>query len=81
MGGNVYASPSTHTEAAVTILKEDPESSGSLGIAISEAVEDALINEDANYSIGSVFNHVLMHQTVIGLESSETVKQSTTTPT
>ncbi len=70
-GGNVYASPSDRTESGRKILKEDPDSSGSLGIAISEAVEDALAHEDANYGIGSVFNHVLLHQTVIGLETKK----------
>lgn len=68
-GADVYASPSEHTETGRKILKEDPNNPGSLGIAISEAVEDAINNEDANYGIGSVFNHVLLHQTVIGLES------------
>mgnify|MGYP001026926402 CR=1 FL=1 len=70
-GSEVYPSPSTHTEAGRKILKEDPDNPGSLGIAISEAVEDALIHEEANYGIGSVFNHVLMHQTVIGLEAQK----------
>ncbi len=70
-GAEVFASPSTNTEAGREILKEDPESPGSLGIAISEAVWDALNNEDANYGIGSVFNHVLTHQTVIGLETKK----------
>jgi tryptophan synthase beta chain len=70
-GADVYASPSSHTEAGRKILEEMPNTSGSLGIAISEAVEDALVNEDANYAIGSVFNHVLMHQTVIGLEAQK----------
>ncbi|MEM2922008.1 MAG: TrpB-like pyridoxal phosphate-dependent enzyme [Candidatus Bathyarchaeia archaeon] len=70
-GAEVYASPSRHTEAGRRILKETPDTSGSLGIAISEAVEDALVNEDANYTIGSVFNHVLMHQTVVGLEAQK----------
>ncbi|MEM3725356.1 MAG: TrpB-like pyridoxal phosphate-dependent enzyme [Candidatus Bathyarchaeia archaeon] len=70
-GADVYASPSEHTEAGRKILKEDPNSPGSLGIAISEAVEDALTHEDANYGIGSVFNHVLLHQTVIGLEAKK----------
>jgi len=70
-GADVYASPSSHTEAGRRILKETPNTSGSLGIAISEAVEDALVNEDANYTIGSVFNHVLMHQTVVGLEAQK----------
>lgn len=70
-GANVYASPSMQTESGRAILKEDPNSSGSLGIAISEAVEDALARGDTNYGIGSVFNHVLTHQTVIGLETKE----------
>ncbi|MEM3463718.1 MAG: TrpB-like pyridoxal phosphate-dependent enzyme, partial [Candidatus Bathyarchaeia archaeon] len=70
-GADVYASPSEHTEAGRKILKENPNSPGSLGIAISEAVEDALTHEDANYGIGSVFNHVLLHQTVIGLEAKK----------
>jgi len=70
-GGEVYPSPSTKTEAGRKILKEDPDNPGSLGIAISEAVEDALVHEEANYSIGSVFNHVLTHQTVIGLEAQK----------
>ncbi|MGB9713428.1 MAG: TrpB-like pyridoxal phosphate-dependent enzyme [Candidatus Bathyarchaeales archaeon] len=68
-GADVYASPSEHTEAGRKILKENPNSPGSLGIAISEAVDDALTHEDTNYGIGSVFNHVLLHQTVIGLEA------------
>jgi tryptophan synthase beta chain len=71
-GAEVYASPSNQTESGRKILKEDPNNPGSLGIAISEAVEDALVNEkEANYAIGSVFNHVLLHQTVIGLESKQ----------
>ncbi|MEM3626556.1 MAG: TrpB-like pyridoxal phosphate-dependent enzyme [Candidatus Bathyarchaeia archaeon] len=68
-GAKVYPSPSERTECGRKILKEDPNNPGSLGIAISEAVEDALTHEDANYGIGSVFNHVLLHQTVIGLEA------------
>jgi len=74
-GAQCYASPSKQTEAGRKILAEDPNSTGSLGIAISEAVEDALVNEEeANYTIGSVFNHVLLHQTVIGLETQEQLK-------
>jgi tryptophan synthase beta chain len=74
-GAQCYASPSKQTEAGRKILAEDPNSTGSLGIAISEAVEDALVNEEeANYTIGSVFNHVLLHQTVIGLETQEQMK-------
>ncbi|MCP8318630.1 MAG: TrpB-like pyridoxal phosphate-dependent enzyme [Candidatus Methylarchaceae archaeon HK01B] len=67
----VHPSPSTKTEAGRKILDEDPKNPGSLGIAISEAVEDALSNEETNYSIGSVFNHVLTHQTVIGQEAKK----------
>jgi tryptophan synthase beta chain len=70
-GADVYPSPSKQTESGRKILKEDPDSPGSLGIAISEAVEDALTHEEANYGIGSVFNHVLLHQTVIGLETQK----------
>jgi tryptophan synthase beta chain len=71
-GATCYASPSKQTESGRKILETDPDSNGSLGIAISEAVEDALVNEkEANYAIGSVFNHVLMHQTVEGLEAKE----------
>ena len=70
-GANVYASPSDKTECGRKILKDDPNSPGSLGIAISEAVEDALKKEGVKYGIGSVFNHVLIHQTVIGLETKK----------
>jgi len=70
-GAEVHASPSNKTESGRKILKEDPDNPGSLGIAISEAVEDALTHEEANYGIGSVFNHVLLHQTVIGLEAKK----------
>ena len=68
-GGTVTASPSNETEAGRSILAEDPNSPGSLGIAISEAVEVAAQNDDTKYSLGSVLNHVLMHQTVIGQEA------------
>ncbi len=70
-GAEVYASPSNNTEAGKKILSEDPNSLGSLGIAISEAVDDALKHDEANYGIGSVFNHVLTHQTVVGLETKK----------
>ncbi|HLN45034.1 MAG TPA: TrpB-like pyridoxal phosphate-dependent enzyme [Candidatus Sulfotelmatobacter sp.] len=71
-GADVYASPSEQTASGRKILQEDPNNKGSLGIAISEAVEDALVNEaETNYAIGSVFNHVLLHQTVIGLETQK----------
>lgn len=68
-GAEVFASPTDRTQAGRKILAEDPDSPGSLGIAISEAVEDAATHEDTNYSLGSVLNHVLLHQTVIGLEA------------
>lgn len=68
-GASVVASPSTDTNAGRQILAESPDSPGSLGIAISEAVEDAAGRDDTKYSLGSVLNHVLMHQTVIGQEA------------
>jgi tryptophan synthase beta chain len=68
-GGTVYPSPSDRTEAGRAILAKDPDSTGSLGIAISEAVEVAAKAEDTKYALGSVLNHVLLHQTVIGEET------------
>lgn len=68
-GSTVVPSPSPDTNAGRAILAKDPNSTGSLGIAISEAVEDAATREDTNYSLGSVLNHVLLHQTVIGQEA------------
>ena len=68
-GATVHPSPSDLTEAGRTILKEFPDSTGSLGIAISEAVEVAAQTADTNYALGSVLNHVLLHQTVIGEEA------------
>ncbi|MBI5675222.1 MAG: TrpB-like pyridoxal phosphate-dependent enzyme [Nitrospirae bacterium] len=70
-GAEVFASPTNMTNAGRKILSEDPNSPGSLGIAISEAVEDAAIHDDAKYSLGSVLNHVLLHQTIIGLETKK----------
>ena len=70
-GARVHASPTDLTQAGRDILEADPDSPGSLGIAISEAVEDAVSSEDAKYSLGSVLNHVLLHQTVIGQEALE----------
>ena len=67
-GANCVASPSTETKAGQKILSENPESPGSLGIAISEAVEAAVMDENSKYSLGSVLNHVMLHQTVNGLE-------------
>ena len=68
-GAEVIASPSTRTQSGRKILEADPDSPGSLGIAISEAAEDAATHDDTKYALGSVLNHVLMHQTVIGLEA------------
>ena len=70
-GGEVTASPSTETNCGRQILAEDPDCPGSLGIAISEAVEDAATHDDTKYSLGSVLNHVLLHQTIIGLETKK----------
>jgi len=67
-GAQVVPSPSPDTNAGRMILAQDPDSTGSLGIAISEAVEDAATRDDTRYSLGSVLNHVLLHQTVIGQE-------------
>jgi tryptophan synthase beta chain len=68
-GAEVISSPSNKTNAGKQILEQDPNSPGSLGIAISEAVERAATEKGTNYSLGSVLNHVLMHQTVIGQEA------------
>ncbi len=68
-GAQVVASPTSETNSGRAILEKDPQSPGSLGIAISEAMEVAATNDDTNYSLGSVLNHVLLHQTVIGQES------------
>ena len=70
-GAEVLASPSNQTESGRKILAADPNSQGSLGIAISEAVEEAASRKDTNYSLGSVLNHVLLHQTVIGQEAKK----------
>jgi len=70
-GAECLASPSNMTEFGRKLLKEDPDNPGSLGIAISEAVEDAASRSDTNYSLGSVLNHVLLHQTIIGLEAKK----------
>ncbi|MEK7403650.1 MAG: TrpB-like pyridoxal phosphate-dependent enzyme [Acidobacteriota bacterium] len=68
-GAEVFPSPSDRTHAGRAVLAATPDSPGSLGIAISEAVEDAATHGDTNYSLGSVLNHVLLHQTVIGQEA------------
>lgn len=73
-GAEVIASPSSRTEAGRAVLARDPACSGSLGIAISEAVEVAAQDPETNYALGSVLNHVLLHQTIIGLEAIEQFK-------
>jgi tryptophan synthase beta chain len=73
-GAEVFASPTDRTNAGRTVLAKDAKSNGSLGIAISEAVEDAATHDDTKYSLGSVLNHVCLHQTVIGLEAQEQMK-------
>lgn len=71
-GANVHASPSEHTQSGRAFLEADPDTTGSLGMAISEAVEEAATSGgEAKYSLGSVLNHVCLHQTIIGLESKK----------
>ncbi|MFC1501578.1 TrpB-like pyridoxal phosphate-dependent enzyme [Elusimicrobiota bacterium] len=75
-GADVYPSPSNRTNAGKQILEKDPASSGSLGIAISEAVEEAAGNNDTKYSLGSVLNHVLLHQSIVGLEAKKQMEKA-----
>jgi tryptophan synthase beta chain len=70
-GAQCVPSPSPDTKTGQAVLAQDPECTGSLGMAISEAVEDAATHDDTRYSLGSVLNHVLLHQTVIGLETKK----------
>jgi tryptophan synthase beta chain len=70
-GATVVPSPSPDTQFGRKILEEFPDTSGSLGIAISEAIEDAALNDNTKYALGSVLNHVMLHQTIIGLESQK----------
>lgn len=79
-GATIYPSPSSNTNYGRGVLEQDPDTSGSLGIAISEAVEVAATNADTNYSLGSVLNHVLMHQTVIGEEALKQLAMVGETP-
>jgi tryptophan synthase beta chain len=74
--GSVVSSPSDRTEVGRALLEKEPDHPGSLGIAISEAVEDAAGRADTHYSLGSVLNHVLLHQTVIGLEAKRQLEQA-----
>ncbi|MCL4078827.1 TrpB-like pyridoxal phosphate-dependent enzyme [Coriobacteriia bacterium Es71-Z0120] len=79
-GATVHASPSNLTEAGRHVLAMDPDSTGSLGIAISEAVEVAVKDPDTHYSLGSVLNHVCLHQTVIGLEAIQQMEMAEAEP-
>ncbi|MBW2637232.1 MAG: TrpB-like pyridoxal phosphate-dependent enzyme [Deltaproteobacteria bacterium] len=74
-GAECFPSPSNLTETGRKILAENPDSPGSLGIAISEAIEDMMGQKDARYSLGSVLNHVLLHQTIIGLEAQKQMEK------
>ncbi len=75
-GATVHASPSTLTEAGRSILAKNPDSPGSLGIAISEAVERAMQDENTKYALGSVLNHVLLHQTIVGQEALKQMEKA-----
>jgi tryptophan synthase beta chain len=79
-GATVHASPSDLTNAGRAVLAANPDSTGSLGIAISEAVEVAATHDDTRYSLGSVLNHVLLHQTVIGEEAIKQLAEAGDTP-
>lgn len=73
-GAEIYPSPSEKTKTGQAILEKDPDCKGSLGLAISEAVEDAATHNDTKYTLGSVLNHVLLHQTITGLETEKQLK-------
>lgn len=75
-GAEVIPSPSQNTKFGQSVLKDDPDCTGSLGIAISEAIEDCVTSKDTKYSLGSVLNHVLLHQTVIGQEAQRQVEMA-----
>jgi tryptophan synthase beta chain len=79
-GATVHASPSNLTDSGRHVLAMDPDSTGSLGIAISEAVEVAAKNADTHYSLGSVLNHVCLHQTIIGLEAIKQMEMAQAEP-
>ncbi len=74
-GAEVIPSPSNITKFGRSVLEKDPNNPGSLGIAISEAIEDVLSDEKARYSLGSVLNHVILHQTIIGLEAKKQLEE------
>jgi len=75
-GANCTASPSTETAAGRSILEKSPDSPGSLGMAISEAVEEAVQDENTKYALGSVLNHVMIHQSIIGLEAKKQMEMA-----
>jgi len=75
-GATCVPSPSTLTQSGRKLLAQDPDTPGSLGMAISEAVEDAASRDDTHYSLGSVLNHVLLHQTIIGLEAEKQLQKA-----
>jgi tryptophan synthase beta chain len=75
-GAKVVASPSTDTKFGKQMLAEDPNCPGSLGMAISEACEDAFSRDDTSYSLGSVLNHVILHQSIIGLETKKQLEMA-----
>ena len=77
---SVYPSPSKRTKAGRMILEKDPDCPGSLGMAISEAIEDTVTSKNTKYSLGSVLNHVLMHQTIVGQETKKQLQQIGETP-
>ncbi len=79
-GANVHPSPSDRTKFGRKLLSENPSHHGSLGIAISEAIEDTLTDENARYCLGSVLNHVLLHQTIIGQEAKKQFEMIDTVP-
>ena len=79
-GANCVPSPSPDTKAGRDMLAKDPDCPGSLGLAISEAVEDAATREDTHYSLGSVLNHVLLHQTIIGQEAMKQMEMANAYP-
>ncbi len=76
-GGNCVASPSNETKAGRDALERDPDTPGSLGIAISEAIEAAVSDKtgQTRYALGSVLNHVLLHQTIVGLETKKKMEK------
>ena len=74
-GAKVFSSPSDKTNVGRSFLEKDPDHPGSLGIAISEAVEDCVTHDNTKYSLGSVLNHVLLHQTAVGQEAKEQMKE------